>query len=250
MRGPARTAATESLTAARGALFTANNRTLPADAAADVSRMWMRPLRARASRSCSPQRASSRRARLPRDAARHARRGLRPASRPVLEVVPADEPSRCSRARASVCAVERPCRSRPARLSNPAPRTISRCSSACCAAARPGRRRRPAFVYRWPLADEPLRRCSTSGRALLTRTSPIGRRSCGSARSTRCTRSTPTRGVPGPTRLGRRQLARRRASVRGVARDRTGARPWLKLPRGAAAGFDLRCVSRRRLTAR
>jgi penicillin amidase len=142
-----------------GALFTANNRTLPPEAAAAVSRMWMRPLRARridellhARRTFAPVDFLA----MQLDTRAEGYEQIRDA---VLEAVPADEPEALlARAREHVqrwngrADVDQPgFRILQAYYRALLERAIAPLLAPAVAAD-------PSYVYRWPLADEVLRR--------------------------------------------------------------------------------------------
>ena len=143
-----------------GALFTANNRTLPRERADAVSRMWMRPLRAKRIDDLLAAQPHVRRARLPRDAARHARRRLRADPR---------HDSRSSRAERTRAAAAASARARAsdwnghADVDQPAFRILHAYYRALLERTlepllTPAIAADASFVYRWPLADEVLRR--------------------------------------------------------------------------------------------
>ncbi len=130
------------------------------DARDAVSRMWMRPLRAKRIDELLAAQPHVRRARLPRDAARHARRRLRADSR--------DDPRRRRGRRARAAARSERASSRAPGTATPTSikpafrilhayyralleRTLEPLLAPAIAAD-------PNFVYRWPLADEVLRR--------------------------------------------------------------------------------------------
>ena len=135
---------------------------LPRERAATLSRMWMRPLRAQRDRGAARGARAARRVRLPHDAARHARsqattRCATSCSRSCRR----DDPEPLlAQARASTWRMEWPRRRRPGRVSEFCTLYYrALLERVLGTAARTGRRSRSAtFVYRWPLADEPLRR--------------------------------------------------------------------------------------------
>jgi penicillin G amidase len=142
-----------------GALFTANNRTLPPEAAAEVSRMWMRPLRAdridellHAQRTFTPQDFLS----MQLDTQAKGYEQIRAA---VLDAVTADDPDALlARAREHVqlwngrADVDQPgFRILQAYYRALLERAIAPLLAPAIAAD-------PTYVYRWPLADEALRR--------------------------------------------------------------------------------------------
>jgi penicillin amidase len=142
-----------------GALFTANNRTLPPEVAATVSRMWMRPLRAmridellHAQRTYTPHDFLA----MQLDTRAEGYEQIRDA---VLDAVPADEPETLlARAREHVqhwngrADVDQPgFRILQAYYRALLERAIAPLLAPAVAAD-------PGYVYRWPLADEVLRR--------------------------------------------------------------------------------------------
>ena len=144
---------------ADGALFTANNRTLPLPEAARLSRMWMRPLRAqRIGELLSGQHRFDERAflRMQLDTKAEAYDAIRDV---VLEVVPANDPSPLLReARAEVQHWDGRADASQSgfRVLNVYYRAlIERTIAPLLAPAIDADR---GFVYRWPLADEVLRR--------------------------------------------------------------------------------------------
>ena len=144
---------------ASGAVFTANNRTLPAGPAAEVSRMWMTPLRAsRIAELLAQHSALSERDSLAMQLDTRAR-GYDQLRDIVLEVVSADEHDPLlARAREHVRSWNGN-----ADLDQPGFRLLyayyfallERTLSPLLA---PAVDADPAFVYRWPLVDEPMRR--------------------------------------------------------------------------------------------
>jgi penicillin G amidase len=144
---------------ASGAVFTANNRTLPAGPAAEVSRMWMTPLRAsRIAELLAQHSTLSERDSLAMQLDTRAR-GYDQLRDIVLEVVPADEHDPLlARAREHVRSWNGN-----ADLDQPGFRILyayyfallERTLSPLLA---PAVDADPAFVYRWPLVDEPMRR--------------------------------------------------------------------------------------------
>lgn len=145
--------------APRGALFTANSRTLPADDAAAVSRMWMRPLRAKRIADLLGEGApldEQGSLAMQLDTRAEGYDDLRAV---VLEVVASDETDPLlARARAHVAEwnghadVDRP----GFRLLHVFYRALLERALAPLLA--PAIAADPTFVYRWPLADEALRR--------------------------------------------------------------------------------------------
>ncbi|HVY67219.1 MAG TPA: penicillin acylase family protein [Gammaproteobacteria bacterium] len=142
-----------------GALFTANNRTLPPDVAATLSRMWMRPLRAQriaelldARRTFTPRDFLA----MQLDTRAEGYEQLRAA---VLAAVPADEQD------ALLARARRYVQSWNGRADVDQPgfrllhayyrRLLERALSPLLA---PAIAADPTYVYRWPLADEALRR--------------------------------------------------------------------------------------------
>jgi penicillin amidase len=142
-----------------GALYTANNRTLPPDVAATVSRMWMRPLRAHR----IAELLAARRTFTPRDflAMQLDTRaeGYEQIRAAILDAVPADDPEPLlARARRHVerwngrADVDQPgFRILQAYYRALLERAITPLLAPTIAAD-------PDYVYRWPLADEVLRR--------------------------------------------------------------------------------------------
>jgi penicillin amidase len=144
---------------ADGTLFTANNRTLPAASASRISRMWMAPLRAARVAELLAER---------REITEHDSLAMQLDTRTmgydqirelVLEIVPGDEPEPLlARARAHV----RDWNGR-ADVDQPGFRIVQLYYRALLERAlapllAPAVAADPSFVYRWPLADEPLRR--------------------------------------------------------------------------------------------
>jgi penicillin amidase len=142
-----------------GALFTANNRTLAREQADAVSRMWMRPLRAqRIDELLAARRTFDERDFLAMQLDTHAA-GYEQIRQVVLETVPSDEREPLlARARAHVEAwngradVDQP----GFRILHAYYRTLL--ERALEPLLAPAADVDPAFVYRWPLADEALRR--------------------------------------------------------------------------------------------
>ena len=142
-----------------GALFTANSRTLPPERAAAVSRMWMRPLRAkRIDELLAERRTFAERDFLSMQLDTRAE-GYEQIRATILEVVAADETEpRLERARELAEAWnghadvdEAAFRMLHAYYRALTERTLEPLLAPAIAAD-------PAFVYRWPLADEVLRR--------------------------------------------------------------------------------------------
>jgi penicillin amidase len=142
-----------------GVLFTANNRTLPSSESAELSRMWMTPLRAHRIAELlggKGKLAEADSLAMQLDTRAEAYDQIRDV---VLEVVPSDEPEPLLvRARAQVQAwngradVDQP----GFRILHVYYRALlARALGPLLAAAVAAD---PAFVFRWPLADEPLRR--------------------------------------------------------------------------------------------
>jgi penicillin amidase len=144
---------------ADGALFTANNRTLPLDRADEISRMWMTPLRA--SRIAELLAAHPRSTEADALAMQLDTRtaGYDQIRDLVLEVVTADESDPLlARARNHVSAWNGR-----ADLDQPGFRILyvyyrALLERALAPLLAPAVEADPTFVYRWPLADEPLRR--------------------------------------------------------------------------------------------
>ena len=144
---------------ANGAVFTANNRTLPATPAAQLSRMWMSSVRAAriaellAEHATLDERESLAMQLDTRAAAYDQIRDV------VLEVVPADETDPLlARAREHVRLWDGH-----ANLDQPGFRILyvyylALLERTLAPLLAPAIDADPAFVYRWPLADEPLRR--------------------------------------------------------------------------------------------
>lgn len=144
---------------AGGALFTANSRTLAADDAAALSRMWMRPLRAkRIADLLAPGTALDEQASLAMQLDTRAE-GYDELRAVVLEVVAADETEPLlARARAHVAAWNGH-----ADADQPGFRLLQvyyrvLLERALTPLLAPAIAADAAFVYRWPLADETLRR--------------------------------------------------------------------------------------------
>jgi penicillin amidase len=142
-----------------GALFTANNRTLPPERAAQVSRMWMRPLRAkRIDELLAAEATFAERDFLAMQLDTQAE-GYEQIRATILDVVAADEGERpLQRARELAQAwngradVDQPAfRMLHAYYRALTERTLEPLLAPAIAAD-------PNFVYRWPLADEVLRR--------------------------------------------------------------------------------------------
>jgi len=142
-----------------GAVFTANNRTLPSASAAEVSRMWMTPLRAARIAELLAQHATL----LERDSLAMQldtrARGYDQLRDIVLEVVPADERDPLlQRAREHVLGWNGN-----ADPDQPGFRILyayyfALLERAISPLLAPAVDADPTFVYRWPLVDEPLRR--------------------------------------------------------------------------------------------
>ena len=166
----------------------------------------------------------------------------------LLEVVPSDETRAAARARARARArVERPRGRRSSRASGSCSSTIARCSSARSRrCSRRRSKRTPRFVYRWPLADEPLRRLLDERPAhLLTREFadwPAFLRAVLLDALRELDRDASRPGID--ARLGRRERDRRRAPVRGSSRDRRRARPVAAPAARLRAGRDARAARR------
>jgi penicillin amidase len=144
---------------AGGAVYSANNRTLPAQPAAEVSRMWMTPLRASRIAELLAQHATlSERDSLAMQLDTRAR-GYDQLRDVVLEVVPEDERDPLlRRAREHVRSWNGS-----ADLDQPGFRILHAYYFALLERAlsplfAPAVEADPTFVYRWPLVDEPLRR--------------------------------------------------------------------------------------------
>jgi penicillin amidase len=144
---------------ADGALLTANNRTLPLDRANAISRMWMTPLRAaRITELLAAQPTLSERDLLAMQLDTRAA-GYDQIRDVLLDVVPSDEADPpLARARAHVAAWNGR-----ADLDQPGFRIVQLYYRALLERVlapllAPAVAVDPEFVYRWPLADEPLRR--------------------------------------------------------------------------------------------
>jgi penicillin amidase len=142
-----------------GVLYTANNRTLSGDRAAAVSRMWMRPLRAkRIDDLLAEQRTFDERAFLAMQLDTRAE-GYEQMRATILEVVAADEREpRLEQARKLAAAWNGH-----ADVDQPALRLLHAYYRALTVRTlepllEPAIAADPTFVYRWPLADEVLRR--------------------------------------------------------------------------------------------
>jgi len=144
---------------ADGTLFTANNRTLDLDTASRLSRMWMRPTRAhRIAELLTAQPRFDERdfLRMQLDTEAHAYERIREL---VLEIVPADE------ADAALLTARRTAANWNGRA-DPDEQAFSLLhgyylellEQALRPLLLPALTADPNFVYRWPLADEPLRR--------------------------------------------------------------------------------------------
>lgn len=149
----------QSASTADGVLFTANSRTLPSDLARTLGRMWMRP--ARAQRIEELLRAKEKFAEsdyfaMQLDTAALTYEQVRDL---VLEVVPADEPDQSfawARRAAAEWSGRADADSVGARLMQVYYRALL--ERVLAPLFRPALAADPAFVYRWPLADEALAR--------------------------------------------------------------------------------------------
>ena len=224
-----------------GAVFTANNRTLPAAQAAEVSRMWMTPLRASRIAELLAQHATlSERDSLAMQLDTRAR-GYDQLRDIVLEVVPADERDPLlARAREHVHDLERQCGSRSARISDLV-RVLFRAARARdLAAARARGRRRSRLrlslaARRRDLAPTTRRATATLAHARVRELARVP------ARRARRHAARDRRGqiaARGRRAVERRELARGRASVRGVAPDRTRSAAVAHAAARAAAWFE------------
>jgi penicillin amidase len=142
-----------------GALFTANSRTLGRSQADEISRMWMRPLRAkRIDDLLAEQRTFDERGFLALQLDTRAE-GYEQIRAAVLEVVAADEPDddlRQARELAAAWNGHADADQAGMRLLHAYYRTLLERSLEPLLA--PAIEADPSFVYRWPLADEALRR--------------------------------------------------------------------------------------------
>jgi penicillin amidase len=142
-----------------GALYTANNRTLPTRQADDVSRMWMRPLRAkRIDELLAERRTFDERGFLAMQLDTRAE-GYELIRETILGAVPADEPEAALKQARDLAQQwnghadldQRAFRMLHAYYRALLERTLTPLLAPAIEAD-------PAFVYRWPLADETLRR--------------------------------------------------------------------------------------------
>ncbi len=147
------------LASATGALFTANNRTLPRDRSAEESRMWMRPLRAQRIDEllrAQPKFAERDFLRMQLDTRAEGYDRIRDV---LLEVVPTDEPEpllKSARDAAQHWNGHADTDQVGFRILHVYYRALlERVLGPLLDAAAQAD---PRFVYRWPLADEPLRR--------------------------------------------------------------------------------------------
>jgi penicillin amidase len=142
-----------------GAIFTANSRTLPPEQAARVSRIWMRPLRAkRIDDLLAESRAFDERDFLAMQLDTRAE-GYERIRATILEVVPTDENEpklKRARALAETWNGSADVEQAAFRLLHSYYRMLL--ERALEPLVAPAIERDPSFVYRWPLADETLRR--------------------------------------------------------------------------------------------